>query len=317
MKLGILISSIMVIAITLVLIFTLRGVPEEPTTATRAENLALRTELNDLPKIYEEKGGDAWNEYQAIFQFYRDNRANIDTLLQELTSYTGDTPPEPPAEISEKAIDLFIAAHEAGTVSASQLDGTTKIWPNAPPDIASPESVALLAALRAFWLYHEAPGQKERAEKACRAIWAVGQTMFTKSNRVMIRTTGLEIIKASAEQMYNWTEDGSELGAHMYAWTDALNKFEEYYWIPKTQIVYELKPNVGDLLNVALHDKDLSWKLEATLALGRIKWNARTKGNKNAILRAISTLKGSSDPMIREAALVAEKFAVDDLKSLN
>lgn len=316
MKLGILISSLMVVTIIIVLVFALRGVPEQPTTNSRAENLKLRTDLDELPVMFDAGDGDAWSKYEAIFDFYRENRANLDGLLGELTSAKGDVP-NPPKEISDKAIDLYIAAMEAGTVTTSQLDGTIKLWPNAAPEIGSPESVALLAVLRASYLYYEVPDQKQRALKAAKAVWCVGQTMYQKSNRVVIRTTGLELIKAAGTEMYNWSEDGSKLGADMIAWTEGLNKFERDYWIPKSEIVFGFKPNVGDLLNVALFDEDIAWKTEATLALGRIKWNARTTGNKKAIIRAIDDLMGDKEAVIRDAAKIADAFTAEDVRSLN
>ena len=134
---------------------------------------------------------------------------------------------------------------------------------------------------------------------------------------MVIRTTGLEIIKAAGTEIFNWSEDGSKLGADIVAWTDGLNKFESNYWIPKSEVVFSLKPNIGDVLNVAMHDQDISWKLEATLALGRLKWNARTTGNKKAILRAIEELKGSQDQLIREAAQIADAFTAEDVRALN
>ena len=61
-----------------------------------------------------------------------------------------------------------------------------------------------------------------------------------------------------------------------------------------------------------------SWRTEATLQLGRVKFMpSRGQGNHNAIMAAIEKLKADKDPTIAAAAKAAEEYTKDDVKRGN
>ena len=65
-------------------------------------------------------------------------------------------------------------------------------------------------------------------------------------------------------------------------------------------------PQIGDLINVARYDQDPTFRIAATIKLGIAKFYAGTSSNRLAIQKAIQEARKDSDPLIREAAKLAD-----------
>jgi len=97
---------------------------------------------------------------------------------------------------------------------------------------------------------------------------------------------------------------------------DALKKVADA-WVPKVgKILKSLRPQIGDLINIARNDKDLTFRVEATLQLGVVKFNPKTRGNLKAITSAIEDAKASEDPAISAAGNAAEAFTKEEMRKL-
>lgn len=302
MKLGILISSMLVVIIIIVVLVTSRGVPQRPTYLTSEYMLAKH--MPKLPEVYTPGGGDASDELQELWNYYKEYRTQIAT-------------DDVSKEVAEKCMDLYIKVLEGGELDGQFLDDTCPIEPRAYPSFEDAMTMTADAAMRRAFQMYQKDEQKERREKAALAVWAVGHQMFTKAKRLPVRVQGLEIMKFGATEMFNWSKDGSELDADMQQVEQEINKFERDYWRPKNNLVYDLEPNVGDILKMCYDDEDISFRVEAVLCLGWVKWNPRTRGNDTAVKNALKKLQDDPNSMVRKAAEAAEALTVEELRRLN
>ncbi len=314
MKLGILISACIIAIITAGMVISLRGVVDGRTNYSEQKMLEVRSFANLRPLV-EMGGGDASAQYDAIIAFYNDHRASLDTI--DLVA----------AEVAEQCIDLIIAAAEAGTITSSYIDAKIPMRPMAAPDFGPAiETIVDVALKRAEELHlRDNQEHKDRGEKAAKAAFAIGVTLFEKSKRLPIRTMGISIMTGGGTLLFNWSGEGNEFANNVVAWTNEINDLIQNYWRGKSEVVYSLRLNtpdlratIGDLIAYATLDKDVSWRIEATLALGRVKYMVGAgKGNNRAILSAIEKLKNDSDPMVAKAAAAADAFTREDVRSLN
>lgn len=313
MKIGILISTCLVAIIIVGMTVAMRGTVDKRTDYSAPKMLEVRN-FAGLPSLVEIGSGDASAAYDEMIAFYNEYRATLDTIDTVET------------ELSEKAIDLLIKAHEAGTISSSYIDGKIPLVPNAVPEFGGAfQVIADVAMHRAEELRQRNDQQKERAMKAAKAAFALGQTLFEKSKRVPIRTAGIAIMTSGGTPLYNWSGEGNEFAQTMQKWTDAINELIENHWKGKSEVVYSLRLNtpdlratIGDLIAYATEDKDVSWRVEATLALGRAKYMVGAgKGNNRGILSTISKLKDDPDKLVADAAKAADAYTREDVKKMN
>jgi hypothetical protein len=313
MKVGILISAAIIVLIAVVTVIGLRGVPDRSTGYSAPKMLEVK-DFSKLPTIVEYPSGDASAAYDAMFAFYEDNRAALDSI------------DDVQADLAERAMDLVIKSHESGTLSTSYIDKQIPMVPNARPKFGAALQVLADVTMRRAQELHERPNaeQKARAEKAAKAVFAMGLSLFDKSQRVPIRTNGIAIMTSAGTELYNWSGEGNEYADTVTKWTNAINALIEDYWKEKSEVVYslrlntpELRATIGDLLKFAYEDKDQSWRIEAILALGRVKYMpGRGKGNDRAVLTCIAALKQDKNAKIAEAAAAAETYTKEDVKNM-
>lgn len=303
MKWGLIASGVLIVLIAVVTVIAMRGKPERSTNATTKQMLAVR-DFAGQPAVVEFAGGDASGAFQDIVKFYEENASILD----------GE---RIPAELSEQAIDVMIKFHQAGTVNGSFLDKTTPTVPHGTPSFGTAvQMVGLAASKRAGELHSRSDAAaKERAVKAAKAVWAIGQNMFEKASRFPIRQQGLETMKCAGNEMFNWEDEGN-LSDAVGKWSDAILNYENNFLKYKLDIVYGLSPNIGDLLNIAYEDQDISFRVEAVLAMGWVKYNPRTRGNANALERALNKLQTDPQPMVAEAARAAAAFTKEALHNI-
>lgn len=313
MKLGILISSILLVVIILAVYVSSRGVPQQASDVTAPAMLEKR-DLSGLDQPFDVKKGKAEDEWKAIWSYYRRYSNSVDDLVGLRRSL--DETDKSLLETGKECLDLVLAAAEAGSVSGDFLDDTTPIEPRGKPQFgASMKSVCQAAMVYASYLNMNEI-DKDKARAGGKAVWAMGYQMFDRAVRLPVRIEGMELMRAAITAYYPWAPDGSQMDATLNDWIDELEKIDRKYWRPKQEVIYSLEPNVGDLLNIAYDDEDPSFRVEAVLTLAWVKWNPRSKGNGRAVSTAIDKLKNDPDPMVKKAAKVVDEFSEDDLMRL-
>lgn len=78
-----------------------------------------------------------------------------------------------------------------------------------------------------------------------------------------------------------------------------------------------MDPYPGDMFALADRASEVMWRVEAILALGRLKYSAERYGDQQGALAVVAGLSGSGDPRIRAAAIAARDLTVEQFRKLH
>ncbi|XAL99651.1 hypothetical protein OT109_18985 [Phycisphaeraceae bacterium D3-23] len=100
------------------------------------------------------------------------------------------------------------------------------------------------------------------------------------------------------------------------AWEQAVTAIDTA-WREKLDMISLAKPNVADLIRVAEHDEDRSFRVYATHQLGYARFECGEPGNQRMIAQAIGRASVSDDPLIRQAARFAQRMNREQFYAVN
>jgi hypothetical protein len=304
MKLGIAISVAIVAVLGLLYYFMAHGVPDVITKQTNERVLQKVSLDSSLPTLYVplNPGDDAGEVYLKAIRLYNRNQASL----------TRETPPK--ALVADVA-SVILDAMDAGTISKPFLDDQIPIKTGASPQFGGAlEGLHTVLAL-------EAQNRLERGDKAgvlrvAQATHLFGHRLFENCVRLYPRRTGLEMMESALGWMAmvsEFLEGGRDKVSH---WNTAVGKVRDN-WNIKVPLVHSVKPHIGDLLNVAKNDKDVTYRIEAMLHLGVAKFNPGNRSNLRAIEHALEEASKDADQQIAAAAKAAKAFTVEELRKLH
>jgi hypothetical protein len=303
MKLGILISLIIVVVLGAIGYFVMRGVPEVLSKETNERVLKRATLADNVPPLYEvtSPNGDAGDKYRRAVRLYTMNAARFER----------DNPPQ---DLVADLVSLVVDAGREGGVQPGLLDDQIPIKTGALPDFGDAlEGVHVVLATEAQRRFEA--GDRAGALGIARGTLAMGQRLFTHSVRLYNRRIGLEMMESAIgwmRSMADQIEGGEE---KIKQWEHALLGIREG-WDVKIPIVRSVKPHIGDLLNIARQDQDPTFRLEAMLHLGIAKFNPGHRGNLRAIQETIAAGKADANPQIAAAAASADAFTIEEMRKL-
>ena len=75
-------------------------------------------------------------------------------------------------------------------------------------------------------------------------------------------------------------------------------------------------PNPGDVFNVAENDKDRSWRIQAILSLGIVKFTATKRGDLRRVRKIIDKNVAGDDPLAAAAAKAAKELTARQFNQL-
>jgi len=303
-KLGVGLSVLLLVIVAGIGTVTHRGIADFATSATRSELLVKAQLPSHLVPIFvsEQAAEDATVIYTKILTVYRDNLAE---LSQE----------QPPDVLLERLTDLVLQAMERGQVKQGFLDQYIPVEPGAQPRFRDAlEVVPYLVLGHASQLFSE--GQQERSVQAIRAVWALGQRAFEKNDRLSNRWHGLRIMADTCEQLDRLSGQTELVNAkHVQAWAQVLQAIVKK-WGDKYKLIAKTKPHIGNLINIAQQDQDVTFRIAAILKLGVVKFNPGSTGNKRAIIDAIDQEINNPHPLIAQAAQAANALTLEQMRHL-
>lgn len=304
MKLGIIISFVLLLLLGLLGLFAFWGISDASSGATNQKNLAKMDLPTDLQSLFisNNPSGDAVAIYEKILDLYRDK--------SEL--WYSDNPP---TELNNTLIQLLIEAMQCERVQNGFLDKHIAVQPGATPDFDDAlESIPGIALAWAEQMYDE--GKVGHAISATRAVWALGQRAFQNNTRLYIRSQGLTIMLDAGDQLLPWTRQVNGLSEQQINdWMKVAHEIDQV-WTTKYELTARLRPRIGDLINIARHDKDTSFRVAAILKLGVVKFNPGGRGNRRVILDTIEEAKNHSDPLIIQAGIAAAAMTSEQMHKL-
>lgn len=309
LKLGLAISAAIVAVFIGVLVAVNReGAPDPPTDAVRPDRLARMDLPADLPALHTPARPDA--DATAAYDRPLGHAQRHAATLQR-TSGT-DT-----REAADTLRGLLIDAAEAGRVESGFLDRYVPLEPGAEASFGEALSVMLRAMLAEADRLADA-GDTEAARRTLLATWVLGRRTFEDNERLFNRRRGLQIMQHVGGALLERARAGDaalDAGA-LARWAAALNEIEAA-WQPKLEALLSVEPHAADLIEMAEHDEDRTFRLAATLRLGIARHTADGSANRAAAKRAIQRLRESDDPLIADAAAAAAALTREDLRRLH
>lgn len=302
MKLGIIISICIVVAIGIFVAFQMRGVADLPTSAATGKNLEVATLPSGLPSFYTpaNPGESADTVYADMFKYFNDNKRTL-------------TSGKPPSAQVTKLRMYLVEALDNGKVTQGFLDATVPmtLGEDAPHAVA----IEMIPGLVFNDLKKLHDTDASSALKGAISLHVFGQRLFENNTRLANRFRGLLAMKFALTLMDDWRDEIPDGEKPIKAWTDAINAIDPR-WDAKIKMIWATKPHTGNILNLAKLDKDPTMRIEAVRWLGVIKYTSQGRGNARAIADLIATLKADTDPNIAAAATAADALTKDQFHRL-
>lgn len=305
MKLGIIISVVLLIVLGLLGFVAFRGVADGSSNATASEMLVKMDLPSDLPPLFISSvpNGNAARTYDKAIELYVDHRREFNSEM-------------PRVDLINTLVSLLIDAVQHERVNQGFLDKHVPVQPGATPDFDDAlESIPGIVLARADEMYQD--GNAARAVLAARAVWAFGQRAFQNNTRLYIRIQGLAIMLDAGDKLFQWTSEVGDRGAkNVREWMAVAHEIDQR-WRGKYELIARLKPRVGDLLNIAQNDEDPSFRIAAILKLGLTKFHPGGRGNMRMITATIEDAKGDSNALIVQAGIAAAGLTRDQMRKIN
>ncbi len=269
------------------------GQADGPTSVTRPEALVKQVLPTDLPAITEpgDPDVDAVELYEAVLDVYA-RHSDVPTRTPEHDNFV------------DQVGDLLIKAAAAGGVEPGFMDRHIPVAIGAQPDYQGAVEETAWAVLMHCSVFY-ANGEREKAAEMALALWQLGRRMFVDNTRLYTRNTGLDLMESAGGLLYQMSAENDDLDTEALSqWAKALDDIRQS-WQPKLELMRGVDPHPGDLVNLALHDEDRMFRVEATLRLGIHRYGA-DRGNRRAMNRAIQKAIASDDPLLAEAGRAAD-----------
>ena len=305
MKIGIIISLALVILLGTIGFLSFWGLPDEPTTATNPDKLVkidLPTGLRSLTEM-NQPNEDATPLYQQAIDYYLENKQ----------AFSED---QAPVRFVNELTRLLIEAMNRGRVSNGFLDRHLPLAPGARPDFEDAfEMIPGVVLQRAMELSQE--GDAHGAVEAARAVWSLGRRAFENNVRLYVRSTGVVLMIDASQYLYIWAQEDESLikPSDIEPWAEALKEIEKSFR-KKEELINSHEPHVGDLINIAHHDEDRTFRVAAVLKLGVMKFNPGSRGNARVVDQTLDQAVTSDDEMIAKAAQAAMDLTEEQLHRL-
>ncbi len=303
MKIGIFLSAAVVILFVMLLALNRGPKPTPPTADTSAEMLKLQAVPADAPSLFtparpQENGDEA---FRRALEFYDSHAATLSK------GEVDDT-------LAEQWGRLFIEAAKAGQVSEGFLDKESAMTAAA----RGPYSGALVDAprvvlSRAQTLYDK--GEQAKAIDMARAMWALGLHGYTRSHRANERFLSLWCMEMAHDALNDWLpKDGPDAQALAY-WGERIRTMNRSFK-RKYEILMMVSPNIGDIIRMANDDEDPTFRMEATLKLGVLQFNPKTKSNLKLMEQTFADNRKDASPRVVKAAEAAQAMTIEQVRKM-
>lgn len=168
----------------------------------------------------------------------------------------------------------------------------------------------------------------ELAQKYATAAFNLGRHLYQERICFMEWTDGVVLMEGAAGVLQRAAKDPEKAKA-LGDFAVACNSFEREKITPLWQILngqdeQEKAMYAGDIFQIAQSSPDRMWRVEATLRLGRFKFNAATRGDqsgaKRVLVQMVASPSLSGDPLtescVRTAAELASNLTILDYRQI-
>jgi len=271
--------------------------------------LVLTMEPDEAWPIFTD-AGDAGPLYRQAIEGWSDT---AERTCAEFVKSPGDAPPLPLQPLVDarhlRGMDLFEA--EPGSLV------------NYESDHARLEN--LFAA--AEWAYKcglslHLHGQNDRGLVLLEAAFAVGRQLYRERLVFDEYQKGSQLMADAATSAVQTFPAESEDGRRLTAFVSGLQAYQRQHVYPIWQVIGSVDAAVignsaGDILAMAEHSGERMWRVEATLKLGRLRFDAGTVGDQLGARRALKRLSEDHDPLVAAAAKAATELTIERYRMIH
>lgn len=299
MKTSLVITSFVVLLLAIVTAIMLMQPADAPTSATTGDKLNALAFPQELAQavLGQPNHDNATPFYDKAFGFY----------LAQRDPWNLQNPDE---KLVVQLAQFIVQAHASGQIDPGFLDDHLPVQCGFYVRSSLEDALEVVPSyvLTHAWTISESPDQQKQAAKEVQAILTLGWRAFHDNTRLYHRRTGLTMIVSCADMLAQWPQHSSLTPEQC----EQLKRQAQHIirvWDAKTQRVGGAEPHLGDLINVAANDQDLTFRVEAMLQLGILKHAPNHRGNLRAMERLIAQCKQGEQPLLQTAAQAAEAYS--------
>jgi len=289
------------------------GITTAPTEFSRdPKNLAaLNVPFSPSKCLEMNDPGDAGELYRHAIELYRDDP-------QRYERFAASGLPE---TLDERALPALEPILQATTCSTAHIfvDQPASVI-GYSSDNSSLEILRSLGAICAERLGYPAvrAGRAEFAKPYLHAAFALGAKLFEERLTADELSAGLALMSAAALSM---REIESSPALESFEKTRAV--FFQQQIMPTLHILRTIDPqtmaqHAGDVFVLATQSRERMWRIEAILALGRMRYfiGDAHASDQRAARRLLRKLSSDADPSIRAAAIAARQLTPEQYRAL-
>lgn len=287
--------------IVIVIIFIARPSADPPTPLSAA-NMLKMSRLDSLPEVWTPSGsGDAAPIYQEFLTLCAASRDALASV------------PAAPQDLLVKLSDLLVRAKDCPQTTAGFGD-TAALEPGAIPDYAdAPRKAASQISEMVVKQIRANTMTPARAQPIVEGLWALGQRLFMNNVRSFTRYTGLSVMHSAFSASGMIRPVAPAVANAMGAWIKGIEETEKR-WMDK-KALFSTDASVSDLQRIADLDEDRTFRVEAILYLGIVRWTRPiTVPNQGLIAVTLDKYAHDTDPMFAGAAKVAKSSTRESVR---
>ena len=315
-RLGWTISACLILAtVTILWLIAHSSIRTPPTEFSSDERNFAKLNVPEPPKIPGGTNSGAGGSYRAAIAAYLQDRA-----LYEDFAAMGKLNSPKVAQLS--AIDQIVAA--TGTGGAQQ-----EIFAAHPREVIGYESnkpaIEALSVLGCVLidrlaLLNQREGKVEDAKKFAYAGASLGEALSRERLCWDEFSIGQELLAKSATVLSKMPDDDA---AAWQAFDDQRATFYSEFLDPRIRFIRSIDPNIvgtrtGDVFELAKRSQERMWRVEAILALGRVRYftgTSRSAADQRAALAVVKRIAAEDpDPIIRAAAEAARDLTAEQYR---
>lgn len=292
------------------------GAPDAFSAPTEFGNKAPEYALDldpdpvSIVDLYAVADGDASDLYLRLDGLIKAHQADLEAYAKN------PIPTHPGHEFTEQAIELLVQASTIyqGDVYKSRMN--LLINYNTQPDDSLKRIELLNLVANALADDAEKQSRSSFAIDIHKGLFALGARMYAERYSIEELSVALALMN-SAGQIARLRE---EIDDRLTEWCAQYDKniegFVAVQFDPVAMEVLKLNAAPGDM--AALIEKsDPLWKIQATLALGKLRFTAPEGSDRKAAGFYLKNLQASDDPALRAAANAAMNLTADQLHKMN
>jgi hypothetical protein len=165
-------------------------------------------------------------------------------------------------------------------------------------------------------------GRSKEAEPFLEAAFALGRQLYRERLIFDEYQDGAGLMDDTARAMIQTVTKGSELYDNLTEFDRQLGEYQDNRVMPIWAVISSVNQDVinrtaGDVLAFATTSEEPMWRVEATLKLGRYKYDAGTLGDQISAARAVRQLTLDHDPTVAAAAAAARDLTIETYRMIH